>query len=228
MTRTVAPRTVLCVGAHPDDEVLGAGGTLAAHAAQGDEVHVLIVTEGSTAQYDDPSYVERKREEARVCADRLGVETVHFGDLPDMRLDDVPHVEVNAVVEECVASVEPSVVYTHSRQEVNRDHHAVYDSTLVATRPDSGVERVLAYETPSSTDWVGGGTDGFHPTVYVDVTDHLDTKIAGFAAYESETRAFPHPRSEESLRARATMRGAAAGVSAAEAFRLVTERRGAP
>jgi LmbE family N-acetylglucosaminyl deacetylase len=221
-------RTVLCVGAHPDDEVLGAGGTLAAHATQGDEVHVLVVTEGATAQYDDPSYVEQKRREARACADVLGVERVHFGDLPDMRLDDVPHVEVNAVVEDCVADLDPSVVYTHSRQEVNRDHHAVYDSTLVATRPDSGVERVLAYETPSSTDWVGGGTDAFQPTVYVDVTDHLDTKLAAFAEYDSETRTFPHPRSAESLRARATMRGAAAGVPAAEAFTLVKELRRTP
>ncbi|MFC5970118.1 PIG-L deacetylase family protein [Halomarina salina] len=220
--------TVLCIGAHPDDEVLGAGGTLAAHAAQGDEVHVLVVTEGSTAQYDDPSMVEQKREEARACADRLGVGEVHFGDLPDMRLDDVPHVEVNAVVESVVERVEPTVVYTHARQEVNRDHRAVYDSTVVATRPGSGVERVLAYETPSSTDWVGGGADQFEPTLFVDVTDHLDAKVAAFAEYESETRAFPHPRSEESLRARARTRGAAAGVAAAEAFCLVREVRETP
>jgi LmbE family N-acetylglucosaminyl deacetylase len=219
---------VLCVGAHPDDEVLGVGGTLAAHAAAGDEVHVLILTEGATAQYDDPSMVEQKREEARACADRLGVEAVHFGDLPDMRLDDVPHVEVNAIVEDRVEAVAPDVVYTHSRREVNRDHRAVYDSTVVATRPESGVERVLAYETPSSTEWVGGGADRFEPTTYVDVTDHLETKVAAFAEYDSETRSYPHPRSAESLRARARTRGTTAGVAAAEAFSLVREVRSRP
>jgi LmbE family N-acetylglucosaminyl deacetylase len=219
---------VLCVAAHPDDEVLGAGGTLAAHAAAGDAVYVLVVTEGATAQYDDPSMVEQKRREARACGDRLGVEAVRFGDLPDMRLDEVAHVEVNAVVEACVDDVGPDVVYTHSRREVNRDHRAVYDSTVVATRPGSGVGRVLAYETPSSTEWVGGGADRFEPTTYVNVTDHLETKVAAFAEYDSETRAYPHPRSAESLRARAKTRGTAAGVGAAEAFELVREVRSTP
>lgn len=217
----MSDRTVLCVAAHPDDEVLGAGGTLAKHADAGHEVHVLIVTEGATAQYDDPELVEEKVEAAEECGERLGVETVHFGELPDMHLDSTPHVEVNAAIEDCVETVEPDMVYTHTHDDVNRDHVAVAESTMVAARPGSGVERVLAYETPSGTEWAAG--DRFAPTVYVDVTDNLDTKVEAFDAYEMEQRSYPHPRSERAVRARARTRGTEAGFEAAEAFALLRE-----
>lgn len=213
--------TVLAIAAHPDDEVLGAGGTLARHAAAGHEVHVLIVTEGSTTQYDDPEMIDRKVAAATECGERLGVESVHFGELPDMRLDATPHVEVNAVIEACVDAVEPDVVYTHAHEDVNQDHVAVAESTMVATRPGAGVERVLAYETPSGSEWAAG--DRFEPTVYVDVEGHLDTKVEAFAAYEMEQRPYPHPRSEQAVRARAVTRGTEAGFEAAEAFALLRE-----
>lgn len=210
-------RTVLVVGAHPDDEVLGAGGAIAKHAAAGDEVHTLIVTEGTTAQYDDEDLIKQKRADARACADVLGASETHFGDLPDMRLDDVAHVEVNAVIEEVCAEIEPNIVYTHSRREVNRDHIAVHDSTLVATRPGSGVETVLTYETPSSTEYAPE-TKGFEPTLFVDITDYLDTKIEAFECYDIELREYPHPRSAKALRALARTRGTASNAAAAEAF----------
>lgn len=212
--------TVLVVGAHPDDEVLGAGGAMAKHAAAGEEVHVLIVTEGATQQYDDEEIVNRKRHEARKCADQLGVAEIHFGDLPDMKLDNVAHVDINAIIEDVCAAIEPDIVYTHSRREVNRDHIAVHDSTLVATRPRSGVSTVLAYETPSSTEW-SPSTDGFEPDLYVDISDYLDTKITAFQSYETERREYPHPRSAKSIRARARTRGTACGARAAEAFNVL-------
>jgi LmbE family N-acetylglucosaminyl deacetylase len=221
-------RTVLAVGAHPDDEVLGAGATLARHAAAGDEVHVLIVTEGTTTQYDDESLIDEKKNAARACGETLGVESVHFGDLPDMRLDAVDHVEVNAAIETAVEAIEPSVVYTHTAHDVNQDHVAVSESTLVATRPGSGVERVLTYEVPSGTDWNGADRGQFTTTTYVDVEDHLGTKIDAFEAYETEVRSFPHPRSAKALRARARTRGTEAGFPAAEAFELVAEYRSEP
>lgn len=219
------PRTVLVVGAHPDDEVLGAGGTIAKHANAGDEVHVLIVTEGASQQYDDETLIDQKVTETQQCAETLGVEAVHHGDLPDMRLDAVDHVEINSVIESVVESVGPDVVYTHSPTDVNKDHQHVYDSTLVATRPNSGVQRVLSYEVPSSTNWTGAGQQ-FDPSVYVDITETLERKLAGFAAYESEHREYPHPRSAEAIEAYAKMRGTAAGYRAAEAFQLVSEYRG--
>jgi LmbE family N-acetylglucosaminyl deacetylase len=209
--------TVLVVGAHPDDEVLGAGGAIAKHSDSGNEVHILIVTEGTTQQYDDDELIEKKRQEAKNCAERMGVTEVHFGDLPDMHLNETPHVEINAVIEDVCDEVGPDIVYTHSRREVNRDHIEVHDSTLVATRPGTGVSTVLAYETPSSTDY-SPVTEGFSPDMFVDIEKYLDTKIEAFGAYETETRDYPHPRSAEALRAIAKSRGAASGVAAAEAF----------
>lgn len=209
--------TVLVIGAHPDDEVLGVGGTMTKHAAAGDEVHILIVTEGTTQQYDDENLIETKRQYARECADQLGVADVHFGELPDMKLDDIPHVQVNAVIEDACNTIEPDIVYTHSRQEVNRDHVEVHDSTLVATRPGTNVSTVLAYETPSSTDYFPS-TDGFNPELFVDIGDYINTKIDAFNAYETEIREPPHPRSAESLRAIAQTRGSAGGMRAAEVF----------
>jgi LmbE family N-acetylglucosaminyl deacetylase len=209
--------TVLVVGAHPDDEVLGAGGTIAKHAAAGDEVHTLIITEGTTHQYEDEDLIAQKRRDARECADRLGAAKVHFGDLPDMKLDDVPHVEINAVIEEVCDSIEPDMVYTHSRREVNRDHVAVHDSTLVATRPGAGVSAVLAYETPSSTEYTPSN-DGFEPELFINIEEYLETKINAFRSYKTEIRNTPHPRSPESLRALAQARGSASQLPAAEVF----------
>ena len=216
--------TVLVVGAHPDDEVLGAGGAIAKHAAAGGEVHILILTEGTTQQYDDTSLIQQKQKEARRCADYLGAKAVHFGGLSDMRLDDVPHVEVNAVIEQICDEIEPNIVYTHSRREINRDHIEAHDSTLVATRPNSGISTVLAYETPSSTDF-SSSVDGFEPDLFVDIEGHLDTKIEAFEQYKTELREYPHPRSGEALRAIAKARGAASGTVTAEAFDVLRAYR---
>jgi LmbE family N-acetylglucosaminyl deacetylase len=214
----------LAIGAHPDDEVLGPGGTLAKHADNGDEVHALIVTEGTTTQYDDESLIDKKRVAARACADRLGLEDIHFGNLTDMKLDVTAHVEVNAVIEEAVEAIEPDVIYTHSPHEVNNDHVAVYESTLVAARPESGVECIYAYETPSSTEWVGGDRRQFSPSQYVDISEYVDTKVKAFTEYDTEVREFPHPRSERAIKSRATTRGVEAGFEAAEAFSVVVSR----
>lgn len=217
-------KTVLAIGAHPDDEVLGVGGTLAKHADRGDEVYVLILTEGVTVQYDDESLIAEKKRAARRCGDRLGVEAVHFGDLPDLKLDTVPHVDVNAVIESAVAKIEPDVVYTHSPHEVNEDHRAVYQSTLVATRPYTGVSAVYAYETLSSTEWVGGDESRHSAERYVDIGGYLDAKVEAFYEYDMEVREFPHPRSERAIRSKAVSRGIEAGFEAAEALAVVTER----
>lgn len=217
-------KTVLVVGAHPDDEVLGAGGTIAKHTDSGDDVHILIVTEGTTHQYDDTELIEEKKRQAELCADTLGASTVHFGDLPDMKLDQIPHVEVNSVIENVCDKINPDIVYTHSRREVNQDHLAVHESTIVATRPGSGVSTVLAYETPSSTDFATN-IDGFTPTLFTDIEDYLNLKTDAFNCYETEIRKYPHPRSSESIRSIAKARGAASGNRAAEAFDVLRAYR---
>jgi LmbE family N-acetylglucosaminyl deacetylase len=213
-------QTVLVLAAHPDDELLGCGGTLSRHCSAGAEVHVLIITDGASAQYDDADLTELKKQQAEQVGSQLGFASVDFADLPDMRLDEVPHVDLNETLTSKIDAVNPSVVYTHSRNEVNLDHRRIHDSTLVATRPSSDVSVVLAYETPSSSDWYYT-QDRFRPSLFVDITDHINDKISAFELYSTEVRDYPHPRSARALRALAERRGGQSGYEFAEGFSLV-------
>ena len=214
---------VLVFAAHPDDEVLGMGGTIAVRTDEGDDVRVVVVTDGSSTQYPGDADVRARKEgEAVRAAAELGVSDYVHLDLPDMRLDTLPHVEVNRVVEEHVADFGPQVVYT-PHPDVNRDHRVLFDSVAVATRPTPGqvVRRVLTYAPTSSTEWTPAPTNWFVPNWFVDVTSTIEHKIAAFACYGTEARDWPHPRSERALRAHAAFFGASMGCEAAEPFVLV-------
>jgi len=214
---------VLVFAAHPDDEVLGMGGTMAVHTERGDEVRVVVVTDGSSTQYPgDTELRARKEEEAVRAAAELGVSDYVHLDLPDMRLDTLAHVEVNRVVEEHVGGFEPEVVYT-AHPDVNRDHRVLFDSVAVATRPtpDQVVRRVLTYAPTSSTEWTPAPVNWFVPNWFVDVSATLERKLAAFAHYETERRAYPHPRSERAIRAAGAFFGASCGCEFAEPFVLV-------
>ncbi len=215
---------VLVFAAHPDDEVLGMGGTIAVHASVLDDaVRIVCVTDGSSTQYPgDAEKRAQKEDEARRAASVLGVtEYVHL-DLPDMRLDTIPHVEINRVVEEQIRDLEPHVVYA-THPDVNHDHRALFDSVAVATRPFPGqpVRRLLTYAPTSSTEWTPAPLNSFVPNWFVDVTETFDRKLAAFAHYETEQRSYPHPRSERAIRAAAELHGASCGCEYAEPFVLV-------
>lgn len=219
---------VLVVAAHPDDEVYGMGGTIAKIAARGDEVHVLIVTDGCTAQYagrpDLPDIIEKKHAEALEANRILGVKQVHFGAFPDMRLDAVPHVEVNRLIEETVDAVQPEAVYTHFYGDVNLDHQMAYRSTLVAVRPVPGqrVRELYCYRVPSSTEWSPQlGHTAFLPNVMAEISGFEDAKERALLAYQTEARAYPHPRSPRYVRETDRARGLEWGMGPAEAFWLL-------
>lgn len=218
-------KKILVVAAHPDDEVLGVGGTIAFHTGvRGDEVYVLIVTEGCSSQYrDDPAVLERKKEEARKANEILGVKELIFADLPDMRLDSLAHVEINRVLEKSIREIEPEIVFTQ-HPDVNKDHVLVYESTMVAVRPVPGqcVKKVYTYASASSTEWTPSiSRDYFVPNTFFDITDTLEQKIKAFECYGVEQREYPHPRSPESIRIYARRDGISVGFKAAEPFILV-------
>jgi len=217
-------RRVLVFAAPPDDEVLGMGGTIAVHAVtRGDAVRIVCVTDGSSTQYPgDAEKRAQKQGEARRAATELGVEDYVHLDLPDMRLDTLAHVELNAVVEEHVRAFSAQVVYT-PQPDVNYDHRALFDSVAVATRPVPGqtVRRLLTYAPTSSTEWTPAPVNWFRPNWFVDVTETLDSKLAAFRYYETEQRPYPHPRSERAIRAAAELHGASCGCEYAEPFVLV-------
>lgn len=225
--------SVLVVAAHPDDEVLGCGATMAKLAARGEDVDVLILGEGSTSRADtrdqgDQALVERLRDDSRRAAHVLGVRDVVAEGLPDNRFDTVALLDVVKLVEAQVESRRPSVVYSQHGGDVNVDHQITFRAVLAATRPVPGhpVREVLAFEVGSSTEWAFGAfAPAFHPTVFEDVTGFVDAKVEAMRCYPSEMREFPHPRSPEALRAAAARWGSAVGVQAAEAFSAVRIRR---
>ena len=218
---------ILAIGAHPDDETLGAGGTLALHAARGDETFVMILADGVTSRHNEVDLQERC---ARRACDVLGVQDVAFGRLPDQRLDALPLLDVITPIEDCIRRFRPDIVLTHFSQDANQDHRVVFRAVLVATRPvpEMGVKRVLCWETASSTEWAPPFPGSvFSPNVFVDITPTLPVKLRAMAsyadAYVSEVREYPHPRSYRALAVAARRHGAAVGVRAAEPFMLVRD-----
>jgi LmbE family N-acetylglucosaminyl deacetylase len=213
---------VLVLAAHPDDETLGMGGTIALHAER-DEIRVVCVTDGSSAQYPgDAGRRAQKDAEARRALEILGVaDWVHL-DLPDMRLDTLAHVELNRVVEDQLRDFLPEIVYT-PHPDVNLDHRSLFDSVAVASRPVPGqsVRRLLTYAPLSSTEWTPPGRNSFVPNWFVDVTATFERKLEAFACYVTEQRAYPHPRDARALRAYAEYFGASVGCEYAEPFVLV-------
>ena len=150
--------SVLCVVAHPDDEVLGVGGTLARHASDGDDVHVCILSDGVTSRYDDievaDEEIEQRRRHAKNACDELGV-SVSFHSFPDNSFDTAPLLDIIQTVEMEIEDTNPDIVYTHHYGDLNIDHELTCRATVTATRPlqDSNVKRVLAFETLSATEW---------------------------------------------------------------------------
>jgi LmbE family N-acetylglucosaminyl deacetylase len=214
---------VLVLAAHPDDEVLGMGGTIAAHTDAGDHVRIVVVTDGSSTQYPgDADTRARKEDEALRAAAELGVTDYRHLDLPDMRLDTLAHVDVNRVVEEHIRARAPEVVYT-AQPDVNLDHRVLFDSVSVAARPTPGhpVRRLLTYAPTSSTEWTPAATNWFVPNWFVDITTTMERKLEAFACFETEERPYPHPRNARALEAHAQFYGATVGCEYAEPFVLV-------
>ncbi len=220
---------VLVLAAHPDDEVLGCGGTMARLVSEGHAVYVVILGEGAASRHIERTEAlaleqDRLHVDAQAANAVLGCKEVVVEDLPDNRFDTVPLLEIVRRVEGHIARVEPELIYTHHGGDLNIDHALVHRATLTATRPTpgTGVREVRAYEVPSSTEWTFGRLDSpFQPNLFVDIHETLALKQRAMAIYEGEARAFPHPRSPQALEAIARRWGSVAGLKAAEAFELV-------
>ena len=218
---------VLVIGAHPDDEILGAGGTLAQHVRDGDEVHAVVVADGATSRYSD-EMVSVLAESAERAAKTMGFASLRLEGLPDQRLDTLPAVEINQRLESVVADLRPQLVYTHFPGDVNTDHGIVARAAWVACRPYVApyLVRFAVFETSSSTEWAWP-YDGvqFAPNLFVDITETLDQKLAALESYQSELRPYPHPRSDRAIRERAAVWGSKVGRLAVEPFQVLRELR---
>jgi LmbE family N-acetylglucosaminyl deacetylase len=216
---------VLVVAPHPDDEVLGCGGTIARHAAAGDCVRIIVVTRGIAALCSEKD-VTRVREEQCASSHILGAEGIEYLDFPAAALDTIPAYTIADAIKRAIDRSQPEVIYAPHWGDVHTDHKITYLATLVASRPcnQHKVHRLLCYETPSETEWgTPSATDAFLPSVFTDISTQLEKKVKAFECFHSQLREAPHPRSIANIRALAQVRGAVVCVPAAEAFVLVRE-----
>jgi len=216
---------VLVLATHPDDEVLGCGGVMARHAAEGDEVYVLVMSRGAEELFDREQ-IARTREELVAAHRMIGVKSALFLDFPAPKLDTIPgHQLADALVDQ-LRKIRPDVLYIPHQGDLHSDHKATFWAALVASRPNGGPSpsRILCYETLSETEWGAPAiAEAFVPTVFVNIAEYISLKLRAMACYESQLKTPPNPRSLKAIEALAVYRGSAVSVAAAEAFILVRQ-----
>jgi LmbE family N-acetylglucosaminyl deacetylase len=213
---------ILVIAPHPDDEVLGCGGTIAKYAARGDTVSVCYVTTAYPPDWSE-DYLVKKEIEIKRSNVILGISRRFDLNYPTVKLDTVPQKDLNASLQNAIQKVRPDCIFIPHRGDLNMDHRIVHDASLVALRPiNHRSSRILSYETLSETEW-GQGIEPFTPNVYVDISENINQKCSAMSAYQSEIRQAPHPRSVDIIMANAKKRGSEICVPFAEAFVLIRE-----
>jgi LmbE family N-acetylglucosaminyl deacetylase len=220
-------KNVVVVAPHPDDETLGCGGTLLRHKEQGDAVHWIIVTEMLEEHGFSPERIAARDREIQEVAERYAFQSVVRLGFPTTKLDEIPMSELVGKMSEAFQNIRPNILYVPYRGDVHTDHQYVFDAAVSCSKwfRYPYVEKILVYETLSETDFgMDPDTNGFRPNVYVDISRFLDQKLKIMQVYQSEIGEFPFPRSMETIRALASIRGSSGGFAASEAFMLLKER----
>jgi N-acetylglucosamine malate deacetylase 1 len=225
-------KTILIIAAHPDDEVLGIGGTIAYHAASGDKVHIVIAAEGATSRdairdvHSRQAEIDELQAASRKAISKLDALSVRFLDFPDNRCDSIDRLNLTKAIESVISELQPHTIYVHHCGDVNIDHRRMHEAAFTACRPKPGhsVKRILSFETVSNTEWAPPGTfPPFLPNVFVDIDEYWPQKKAALEAYQQEMHAWPHARSITAIEHLGRWRGASVGVEMAEAFMLLRE-----
>ncbi len=224
-------KKVLVIAAHPDDEMLGCGGTIARHASNKDSVTVMVLGEGITSRSikrnidKNKNYLNQLKDKTRKANKTLGVNNVIFENLPDNRFDDLNILDVTKKIEKVLFSFKPNIIYTHSGLDLNRDHQIVNEAVITACRPQRNnyLEKILLFEVPSSSEWSSTEKRQFSPNYFVDISSFFKRKTKALKIYKSEIKKWPHPRSFRGIEYLARLRGAQVGCEFAESFYMLRE-----
>lgn len=214
-------KKILVIAPHPDDEVLGCGGTIAKYSKKGNEVYLCIVTKAYTPDWSK-EFIENRRKEINKSNKILGIKKTYFLNFPTVKLDTIPQKELIKSISGIIKKTNPDILFVPHRGDLNKDHCLVFEASLVTARPTNGRIRnmILSYEVLSETDW-GQAITPFIPNIYVDISETFKRKLEAMKAYKSELKEFPHPRSLEMIKVLAKKRGSEAGFKFGEAFMLI-------
>jgi len=229
---------VLVIVAHPDDEVLGMGGTILRHSEKGNNVKIVYLATGITSRrksgYKNSKTfeinskeikkmnkeIQNLHEDAKKACRILKVKNFKFYEFPDNEMDSVPLLKIIKIIEKEIEEIKPDLIYTHHYGDLNIDHRLVYNATLTASRPiKNSIREIICFEVPSSTEW--NYPTNFVPNYFVNITNQLEKKIKSMEMYKNEIKKFPHPRSSKNLRLNAERWGSVSGFKAAEAFEVI-------
>jgi len=220
-------KQILAVAAHPDDEVLGCGGTIARHVEEGDKVHVIFMADGVSARGEEhlaSNVLEERNQSALKACQILGAETPYFLGLPDNQMDSLTLLDIIQPLEKKLETIKPEVVYTHHHSDLNIDHQLTHRAVMTACRPvpDQCVKQILAFEVVSSTEWALGSEAVFTPNYFVTLSSwQVESKLLALQAYQQELREYPHARSIKSVESLLQARGASVGQKYCEGFQLI-------
>jgi len=214
--------SILIIAAHPDDEVLGCGGTIVRHIKDGDSVSVVFMADGVRSRNHDNISINSRNKHAMKACSIMGVSSPIFLNFPDNKMDSIPLLDIVKSVENIINKVKPTIVYTHSSSDLNIDHRITYQAVMTACRPQSrmSVQKIYLFEVLSSTEWSLALHGSFTPNYFIDITKSIDIKIEALNSYLDEVRAYPHPRSIDAVKALAKIRGSSSGLMYAEAFKV--------
>lgn len=230
-------KKILLVVAHPDDELLGVGGTMNKFIKENNcTVRVVILGEGITSRSDSRNVEEWKKElvihkqNIKKAQKAIGYHSVSAYDFPDNRFDTVALLDIIKVIEKEKQEFLPQIIFTHHGGDVNVDHQKTFEAVITACRPmmHETVKTIISFETPSGTEWrANSDPRHFLPNLFISISkDNLDAKIKGMESYEFESRPFPHPRSPKALEIVAQRWGVAMGKEYVEAFHIVRSING--
>lgn len=226
---------ILVIAAHPDDEVLGMGGTILRHSNVGDKIKIIYLATGITSRKkysnkaktknqnktENSEYsIQQLRRDTKKSSQILKVSNINFYDFPDNELDSIPLLKLVQVIENEIIQFKPNIIYTNHFGDLNVDHRITYNATLTACRPlGNKIKELISFEVPSSTEW--NYPKRFNPNYFINIEKELPKKIKAFEMFKSEIRKFPHPRSSKNLRLNAERWGSVSGFKAAEAFEMI-------
>jgi len=216
----------MVVAAHPDDEVLGCGGTLAKYSNEGAEIDCLILGEGIASRHASRNAAVDKKIKAlklqcKKAANVLGIRKINFANLPDNRFDTVALIDIIKFVEKLVNKIKPDIIFTHYQYDLNIDHKITFEAVMTACRPLPGLSKpdIYSFEVPSSTEWALGKQ--FCPNIFSDISATFRSKAKAMSVYEDEINDFPHPRSIKAMEISGQSWGIKSGMEIAEPFMLI-------